>query len=321
MANANFVARQALTTLLTVLALGSMHASAFGQEVKPASVQAPPGLSQSPSSPSRSDKRLSRSVQSLGPVDDHACNLDRKYRREDYLARIDQATLSKYVAAAEAGDREAMYLLAQVPRDAGGGDRTYPYRDRWLAAAARLGHPLAELQVGATDFRSKRISGEQYQLLIEKAAIWEADGDVAWRLAYSYLHPDAEKGDIAYPVPRPYPVVQGDKAKGLRWARVAAEKGNVMAAEDLCTRMTLNTAKEIYGLEERDPAETLKWCRFASQAACSSGSATMMSILYDRGDGIARSPIDALVWRSIAQERRQRNLAPLGKWEYMGAPE
>jgi len=217
-----------------------------------------------------------------------------------------------------------MYLLALVPTEARvanpEGTREYPYREPWLVRSAAAGHPIAKYLVAEEAYHKKSISDDDYLALVEAAALAQGSGDIAWRLAYSYKNPTAEKGDVIYKIPRNFLFLKGDKAKALHWARLAARKGNMMAAEDLCSTMYIGTQSN-YGIAQRDLDETVRWCTMASQAMCSSRAALSLSGLYREGIGVAKSSIDALYWLNISTERFRRNSVPVGRREYIGEPD
>lgn len=268
------------------------------------------------------EKRLKRRTHALGPVDDHACTLERNDREEDYLAALTKQEIAGYLKLASAGDADAMYLLALIPGETAvpkpEGIREYPWRDPWLARAGAAGHPIAKYLLAAEAHDKKLIADGDYLALVEAAALAQGSGDIAWRLAFSYMNPDAEKGDVRYKVPRNFMFLSGDKAKALYWARLAAGKGNMMAAEDLCSTMYLGTAQYKYGIQVTDTAETARWCTLAAQAGCSERAALSLSGLYQKGIGVTRSMVDALYWRKISDERNRRNFLPIGKWKYRG---
>lgn len=265
-------------------------------------------------------KRLKRRTQEFGLVDDHICTLERRNRQEDYLAELSAKEINSYLKMAQAGDADAMYLLALIPVESstGGAEakREYPYRHPWLARSAAAGHPIAKYLAAEEAYLKNNISDDSYLALIEAAALAQGSGDIAWRLAFSYKNPTAEKGDVIYKVARNFLFLKGDKAKALHWARVAAAKGNMMAAEDLCSTMYAGTTQFTYGFAERDLNETVRWCTLAAQAMCSSSAALTLSGLYRDGIGLPKSSVDALYWLRISKERFRKNSVPIGKFEY-----
>lgn len=267
--------------------------------------------------PTERVKRLKRSIEQIGPVDDHTCTLERRYRQDDYLAALTPKELAGYLQLAESGDADAMYLLTQIPKEAADGNHEYPYRNPWLPRAAQAGHPIAKYLLAEESHRMKEISDEAYLGLIEAAALFQGSGEIAWRLAYSYKHPNAGTGDVVFKVPRNFMFLKGDKEKALYWARTAAGKGNIMAAEDLCTTMYMGTFY-LYGLSKRDPVEAVHWCTAAAQATCSARAALSLSGLYREGLGVTKSRLDALYWLRVHEERFRRNFVSIGKWEYEG---
>jgi TPR repeat protein len=263
-------------------------------------------------------KRLTRSVDIIGPVDDHKCTLERKYREEDYLASLDEKALSGYLQSARSGDAGAMFLLSQVPKETPNGGREYPMRDPWLRRAADAGHPVAKYFLADEAHRRKEIGDDEFLAVIEAAALFQGGGDIAWRLSFSYSRAGAERGDLVMKVPRNFLFLKGDKSKALHWARIAGAKGNIMAAENLCGSMYFSTSEHFYGLARPNPEEVVRWCTLAAQAICSDAGALWLSGLYRKGIGVAPSPLDALYWERQYKERATRNRPPRDKWEYIG---
>jgi TPR repeat protein len=245
----------------------------------------------------------------MGQVDDHPCTREHAYRQNDYLAALTDKEIFDYGKRAEQGDTEAMYLLSQIAREIPGTKREYPYRDRWLPRAADAGHPIAKYLMAEEAHKNKELGDEQYLALIEAAALAQGGGDIAWRLAFSYANPTAELDygiKCSGEIPRAFNFLKGEPNKALFWAQIAADKGNIMAAEHLCNSFYLETGDPHYGIAKRNATETARWCTLAAQAMCSKRGALLLSILYREGIGVRRSAIDALYWQRIYQERDRK---------------
>lgn len=69
-------------------------------------------------------KRLKRIYQVCGPVDDHPCTVEYKYRQEDFLASFDDEDIAEFEEHASNGDADAIFLLSQIPMEDSEKNRT-----------------------------------------------------------------------------------------------------------------------------------------------------------------------------------------------------
>ena len=284
-------------------------------------------------------KRLKRIYQVCGPVDDHPCTVEYKYRQEDFLASFDDEDIAEFEERAKNGDADAMFLLSQIPREDAERNRTYPYRDKWLTRAAEAGHAIARYQLGEIAHQKGEISDEEFLKLAEAAAQIEPGGDLAWRLGFSYGSAGIENTDnrgcsywveVKGPprdykylnakwIPRNFIFLKGDPEKALYWTRLAAEKGNVMAAERLClSYYNYNNGWPEFGINGPDETEALRWCTQAAFSSCSNVGASAMSDLYRTGFVFQKNKVAETFWLRIEANRveKLRGLNP-SEWEYI----
>ena len=271
-------------------------------------------------------KRLKRIYQVCGPVDDHPCTVEYKYRQEDFLASFDDEDIAEFEERASNGDADAMFLLSQIPREDAERNRSYPYRDKWLKRAAEAGHAIARYQLGEIAHQKGEISDEEFLKLAEAAAQIEAGGDLAWRLGFSYGSAGIENTDNrgcsywvkAEWIPRNFIFLKGDPEKALYWTRLATEKGNIMAAERLClSYYNYNNGWPEFGINGPDETEALRWCTQAASASCSYVGARAMSNLYRIGFTVPKDRDMEEFWRQIGNKRVEngKGLLP-SQWEY-----
>lgn len=268
-------------------------------------------------------KRLKRlNPRCIGAVDDHPCTREQTYRQEDYLASLSNLEIADYERRAESGDADAMYLLSLIAKEMPDGKRDFPYREKWLSRAADARHPIARYLIAEIAYKRKELSDETFLKEIEMAAQSQGNGDIAWRLAFSYANPSAEEDygvKCSGGVPRNFTFLKGDPIKALHWARIAAGKGNIMAAENLCNSFYLDTGNPSYGIPRRDATESAYWCTLAAQAMCSQRGAFSLSVLFRDGIGVPKSALEALYWKRISRERDSRTRrVPISQWEYIG---
>ncbi len=235
------------------------------------------------------------------------------YRKRERIAEYEKAVNNGY------GSLEFRYLLSLVSSRRSGEENAWPASE--LPPNAETWQALAEELTSEDAYTGKPLTDEHYLELTEAAALAEGSGDIAWRLAFSYANPESEKIYGIYcaeGMRRSFHFLKGAPQKALQWTRIAAEKGNIMAAELLCNSYYLDTGNPRYGIAKRDAAESARWCALSAQAMCSSRAALSLSVLYREGIGVPKSAIDALYWERIHQERFKRTRVPLNKLEYVG---
>ena len=278
-------------------------------------------------------KRLRRiNPQQTGArIDDYYCTRERVYREEDYLAALSEKDIAKYQAMAVKGDVEAMYLLTKIARETPDGVREYPYRATWLPQAEAAGHPIALYERAREEaFRQGQAKGiirpyfdEALIDLAEKAAMAQGSGEIAIRLAFAYRTGDGRpkipkelqheidlfrEADASQPAATTIRIQPRNPQKAVYWARIAAEKGNILAAEELCIAYSWGNPRfGVIGQPADNDQDGVRWCQLAAQAPCSSRGALYLSGLYKDGKGVSRSMEDAAYWGKI-YERRSKHL-------------
>lgn len=222
---------------------------------------------------------------------------------EAYNKRERIADFEKSVRTTSGKSANVRYFLALVAKYRSGGDNDQPLPEP--PPDAQIWQALAKELTSKDAYTNKPLTDEYYLELIETAALAEASGDLAWRLAYSYANPDAERSDVYCPggFGRNFRFLNGNPKKALHWARIAAGKGNIMAAETLCNWYYYGNAIRL-DIDKRDPAEAAQWCTLAAQADCSSGGALWLSRLFREGVGVPKSAVDALYWERVYQQRK-----------------
>ena len=188
-----------------------------------------------------------------------------------------------------------------------------------LPDASRLQVRAKEL-TAEDAYTGKPLTEAHYLELIEAAALAQGSGDIAWRLAFAYQGL-AAGGDVICSdedQARKFSFLQADPEKALYWAKVAANKGNIAAAEDLCNSYYWVSGDFRLGITKRDSSEAARWCTLAAQAMCSVRGSMYLSRLYREGIGVPKSEMEELYWIRVYGERKTRHYVPLDKWEYVG---
>jgi len=275
-----------------------------------------------------------------GEIDDSYCTRERAYREEDYLAAMPDKDIANYQAMADKGDVEAMYLLSKIARETPDGGREYPYRETWLPLAEKAGHPIALYERAREEsFRQGQAKGiirpfsdNALIELAEKAAMAQGSGEIAARLAVAYRIGDGRpeipkelqheikesdlfrEGDSSRPAATTIRVRLRNPQKAVYWARIAAEKGNILVAERLCTDYSWgNPSFAVDGQPVDNDQDGVRWCVLAAQAPCLRSGALYLSGLYKEGKGVPRSFVDAAYWEEVDKQRSKR---PNRNWEY-----
>lgn len=277
-----------------------------------------------------------------GDVDDSYCTRERAYREEDYLAAMPDKDIANYLAMADKGDVEAMYLLSKIVRETADGGREYPYRETWLPLAEKAGHPVALYERAREEaFRQEQAKGiirpfhnDALIELAEKAAMAQGSGEIAARLAFAYRTGDGRpeipkelqheikesdlfrEGDNSRPTATTIRIRLRNPQKAAYWARIAAEKGNILVAETLCATYASGSGSfGVYDQSSDNDKDGVRWCVLAAQRPCSYRGAAYLSGLYLKGKGVPRSLVDAVYWKKV-DERRSKYLPR--NWEYTG---
>lgn len=178
---------------------------------------------------------------------------------------------------------------------------------------------LAKEFLAEDNYTGKPLTDENYLGMIEAAALAQGSGDLAWRLANAYqgYNPedsDVQRGDLSKATY--FVFLHSDPGKALFWARIAAEKGHIEAAELLCTQFYYGNNSRL-GIKTQNGAEAARWCTLAAHAMCSIKAPLYLSNLYKDGIGVPKSALDALFWRRIDQEHDRINRKARNKFEYI----
>jgi hypothetical protein len=123
-----------------------------------------------------------------------------------------------------------------------------------------------------------------------RAALYFGDADAQLNLALMFYNGEGGPRDL------------GQAAK---WSRHAALKGNADATALLVT-VSLDIARAYLSGEgvPRSGREAAKWARQAVEHDSADGQALLGHILFE-GDGVARRPVDGLMYLTIALERTE----------------
>lgn len=223
----------------------------------------------------------------------HACQKERLIRLEDDKSLYDEKELAKLIKRAEErGDDETIYLLAKTNKKSADGKVDLEFVSKWQKRALEINHPAALFEAGEIAYRQGKISRDEFIKLAETAAQDHGGYDIPYRLALGYADPDS--------APEGFDTLPANPEKALYWMKVAAERANAAAADDLCnayfegdsrfgTPVSFNEAK--------------KWCFMAAQAMCTIRAPKHLSEMYWRGKGLPRDLKEATYWKKFAEER------------------
>lgn len=183
-------------------------------------------------------------------------------RQQDYK------TAAKYfTAAAEQGNAEAQYRLAECYAKAEGLERDYEKAFGWMMKAAEQGCPLAQMCIG---FYYDAGIGVQK----------DTDEGKKWvNQSFDAVHKLAEQGNAEAQL---YLAtcygsgigIEQDKEMALEWNRKSAENGNAQAQKNIGL---------IFLMKERNGKEAVKWLRMAAENGEQEAVLTL-GLIYWGGD-------------------------------------
>jgi len=166
------------------------------------------------------------------------------YRRKDF-----KAAFPHFKTAAEQGDAEAQYRLADCYAKAKGVERDYEKAFDWNMKSAEQGYPLARLCVGfyyeggigvrRNAAEAEKWIKESFDAVLKLAE--QGDGEAQLYLSTCY---GTGRG------------VEMDRKKALEWNRKAAENGIEQAQKNVGL---------LYLMQERNAKEAVKWLRMAAE--------------------------------------------------------
>ena len=184
------------------------------------------------------------------------------YKQKDF-----KAAFGHFKTAAERGDAEAQYRLADCYAKAKGVERDYEKAFGWMMKSAEQGYPLARLCIGLyyeggigvrkDHAEAKKRVEESFDAVLKLAE--QGDAEVQLYLATCYgMGIGAEM----------------DKKKALEWNRKAAENGNEQAQKNVGL---------VYLMQERNAKEAVKWLRMAAENG-EQESVLLCGLIYWGGD-------------------------------------
>jgi TPR repeat protein len=166
------------------------------------------------------------------------------YKQKDY-----KTAFGHFKNAAEQGDAEAQYRLADCYAKAKGVERDYEKAFDWNMKSAEQGYPLARLCVGfyyeggigvrRNAAEAEKWIKESFDAVLKLAE--QGDGEAQLYLSTCY---GTGRG------------VERDKKKALEWNRKAAENGIEQAQKNVGL---------LYLMQERNAKEAVKWLRMAAE--------------------------------------------------------
>ncbi len=179
------------------------------------------------------------------------------------------------LAAAEAGDAEAMFKLGNAYWDGDGVKQDYAEAAKWFRKAADAGHPTAMDSLGWAYEQGQGVKQDYSQALSwyrKAAAAGDASGLNDVGRAYQFGNGVAQS-----------------YVEAANWYRKAADAGKAAAMDNLGVLYW-----DGHGVKQ-DYAEAVRWYRKGAEA----GDGTSMADLgwaYEHGKGIARDYAEALKW-------------------------
>ena len=196
------------------------------------------------------------------------------YKQKDYKTAFEH-----FKAAAEQGDAEAQYRLADSYAKAKGVDRDLKKGFEWMKKAAEQGYAKAQMCIGfyyggGVGVRKDTVEAEKWIKQSFDAVLKLAEqGDVEAQL-YLASYYGSEIG------------VEMDEKKALEWNRKAAENGNEQAQKNIGL---------LYLSEGKNLKEAVKWLRMAAENG-EQEAPLILGLIYWGGDkylfgGIAESTI------------------------------
>ena len=190
--------------------------------------------------------------------------------------------LKYYKMAAELGDDQAQYIVAQMYEDGEGVEQSYSEAAKWYRMAAEQGHALSQVFLGIL-----YENGEGVEQNYSEAVKWfrkaANQGDAGGQnlLGYMYSHGNG---------------VEQNYSEAVKWYRKAAEKGWPSG------QFNLGYMYE-FGLgTEKNLNEAIKWYRKAADQG-SADAQFSLGELYENGHGVSRDISEAKKWYRKAAER------------------
>ena len=186
---------------------------------------------------------------------------------EENAETLMQTAVKYFTPAAEQGDAEAQYRLADCYAKAKGVERDYEKAFGWMKKAAEQGYPLAQMCIG---FYYEAGIGVQED---------PVEGEKWVNQSFDAVHKLAEQGNAEAQL---YLAtcygsgdgVEQDGEKALEWNRKAAENGNEQAQKNIGM---------IYLIKDRNGKEAVKWLRMAAENGEQEAVLTL-GLIYWGGD-------------------------------------
>ena len=184
------------------------------------------------------------------------------YKQKDY-----KTALAHFTAAAERGDAEAQYRLADCYAKANGVERDLKKAFGWMLKSAEQGYPKAQMCIGfyyesglgvrKDPAEAEKWIKQSFDAVLKLAE--QGDSEAQFYLATCY---GSGSG------------VEMDEKKALEWNRKAAENGNEQAQKNVGL---------VYLMQERNAKEAVKWLRMAAENG-EQESVLLCGLIYWGGD-------------------------------------
>lgn len=244
---------------------------------------------------SLTDKEVAALEQQAEKGDMQAIRVLSQRRPKDGAGGIDFAYAAAWKRRAQAaGDVEALFEKAMHARALQAMNDRYPLT-AGDAGSLRLTAKLIEID--ALDMQDGKLvvpTLEEIVSLAERVVQEHESAGVALHLGIAYGSPHSP--------PDAFNGIQGDPDKALRYLRFAAERGNLVAAEELCAAYYYGRSS--FGIAAPNYVEARRLCAFAAQAECTRSAALYLSELFREGRGGPKNLLDAITWDSIYEHRR-----------------
>ncbi|MRR52037.1 MAG: sel1 repeat family protein [Rhodocyclaceae bacterium] len=241
-------------------------------------------------------------VSDTSPKSQDYCAADDRNRITRALASLTDSQIKNYVERAEAGDVQAMGLLARAPKKMPDGSPDTAFANYWLKRAISAGDKSLDLRERRNVAIAARKWDEFLKSTIEETLrAWEND-------AINGSEPSAMALAIAYrnPAAYGYSDLKPDMKKSLYWYQFAANLGSQRAPVMLCS-LHFQGPKAFGHEGEPDYQEAALWCPRAAHISCDAGGAINLSIMYEKGIGVPRNLEQALYWDQVARDRLSRD--------------
>jgi len=222
--------------------------------------------------------------------------------------------------AADQGDADAEDSLGIMYGVGEGVERDKEEAVRWYHKAAKQGNAKAMFNLGASYYNGDGVATDDvtsyvWFLLAQEAGNPAADEAVQRALSEKSVSPGAACVKVAqmYETGAELPK---DSNQALKWYRKAADAGNP-GADVKVTSLLLNSG---HSLTPEEYTEARQRCEDAANRHFSPG-AYCLALLYERGIGVTRDPIERVKWLGRAAELgNSRAILELGEayWKGVG---